>query len=220
MAEALALYMEAFWRNPWDCTVYVGLREKGLEFHTSIGMIRRNVGALDALRARTFTGSAPVLQHGTFWIAESLAIVEYLEDAFPPPRWPRLFPEDVRDRARARQLLSWLRTSTDALRRERSSEAMFYPPRTPLPPLSPEAQQVADRLLRVAEQAGAGPSGALFGGSFGIVDVDLAFTLMRLVSSGIAVPEPVAAYAAAVWARPSVREFVEHPRPPHQPADD
>jgi glutathione S-transferase len=219
VAEALALYMEAFWRNPWDCTVHVALREKGLEFHTSIAMMSRNVGAIDALRARTFTGTAPVLQHGTFWIAESLAIVEYLEDAFPPPHWPRLFPADLRDRARARQLLSWIRTSTDALRRERSSELMFYPPGKPLPPLSAEAQRDADRLLRVAELAGAGPSGCLFGGSFGIVDVDMAFTLMRLVSSGAPVPEPIVAYAAAVWARPSVREFVEHPRPPHQPAD-
>jgi glutathione S-transferase len=218
--EPLALYMEAFWRNPWDCTVYAALREKGLAFHTSISMIRRGVGAIDALRARTFTGSAPVLQHGSFWIAESLAIVEYLEDAFPPPQWPRLFPADVRDRARARQLLSWLRTTTDALRRERSSELMFYPPRLPLPPLSPDAQRAADQLLHIAEQLGAGPSGALFGDSFGIVDVDMAFTLMRLISSQVPVPERVAAYAAAVWARPSVREFVEHPRPPHQPADD
>jgi glutathione S-transferase len=219
VSEALALYMEAFWRNPWDCTVYVGLREKGLQFHTSIAMMSRNVGAFDALRARTFTGSAPVLQHGTFWIAESLAIVEYLEDAFPPPHWPRLFPADLRERARARQLLSWIRTSTDALRRERTSELMFYPSKTPLAPLSAAAQRTADQLLRVCEQVGAGPSGCLFGDSFGVVDVDLAFTLMRLISSGAAVPEPVAAYAAAVWARPSVREFVEHPRPPHQPAD-
>lgn len=220
MSEALALYMEAFWRNPWDCTVHVALREKGVSFHTSIGMIRRGVGALDALRARTITGSAPVLQHGSFWIAESLAIVEYLEDTFPPPHWPQLFPADLRDRGRARQLLSWLRTSTDALRKERSSELMFYPPRLPLPPLSPAAQDVADRLLRAAEQLGAGPSGCLFGDSFGVVDIDMAFTLMRLISSGAPVPEPVGAYAAAVWARPSVREFVEHPRPPHQPSDD
>jgi glutathione S-transferase len=219
MAEALALYMEAFWRSPWDCTAYVGLREKSLAFHTSIAMIREGVGAIDALRARTLTGSAPVLQHGSFWIAESLAIVEYLDDAFPAPRYPRLLPADLRDRARARQIMSWLRTSTDALRRERGSEVMFYPVTTPLLPLSAAAQRTAERLVLVAEQLGAGPSGCLFADTFAAVDVDLAFMLKRLIASGLPVSEPVTAYAAAVWARPSVREFVEHPRPPNLPYD-
>jgi glutathione S-transferase len=219
MAEALVLYMEAFWRSPWDCSVYVALREKGLPFHTSIAMIRQGVGAIDSLRARTLTGSAPVLQHGSFWIAESMAIVEYLEDVFPAPRWPRILPADVRERARARQLMSWVRTSHEILRRERSSEVMFYPVTTPLPPLSPEAQRCADQLLQVAERLGVGPSGCLFDGGFGIVDVDLAFSLMRLIRSDMPVAASLVAYAEAVWARPSVRDYVAHARPPNSPSD-
>ena len=61
------------------------------------------------MRAHTPTGTAPVLQHGSLWIGESLAIVEYLEETFAPPAWPRLLPADVRDRAHARELSSWLR---------------------------------------------------------------------------------------------------------------
>jgi glutathione S-transferase len=218
VAEALALYMEAFWRNPFDCSVFVGLREKGLPFHTSLGMYRVGVGAIDSLRARTITGTAPVLQHGSFWIAESMAIVEYLEDAFPPPQYARIFPADVRERARARQVMSWARTSLDALREERPTNLMFYKTAEPVAPLSPRACGAADRLIHVAEQLGAGPSGALFSG-FGVVDVDVAFALMRLIAGGDPVPEGLAAYAAAVWARPSVKEFVEHPRPPNLPHD-
>ncbi len=218
MAEAFCLYMEAFWRSPWDAAVHVALREKGVPFHTSISMIRSGVGAVDAMRAKTFTGTAPVLQHGSFWIAESLAIIEYLEEALPPPGWPRLLPAELQARARARQLMAWIRTSLDLLRTERPTEVIFYPGATPPPPLSVEAARQAARVVRIAEQLGAGPSGALFG-EFAIVDVDLAFTLQRLVAAGEPVPAPLVSYTAAVWARPSVREFVEHQRPPNAPYD-
>jgi len=218
MIEPIALYMEAFWQSPWDCTCFVALREKGLQFQTSIAMIREGVGAIDALRARTITGRSPVLQHGQFWVAESIAIIEYLEDAFPAPGWPRLFSADLRQRARARQVLSWLRTTIEPLREERPSALIFYPQKEVLPPMTPRAQRCADRLLEVAVRLGVDANGRAFD-EFGIVDLDLAFALMRLVRSGDPVPAPVVAYAEAVWARPSVREFVEHPRPPNAPRD-
>jgi len=214
--DALTLYVDAYWLSPWTCTAWVGLREKGVDFGTSVAMFQPRVGALEAMRERTLTGTAPVLQHGSLWIAESLAIVEYLEEAFPPPAWPRILPVELGDRARARQVLSWLRTSQEPLRRERPTEHIFYPPPTPLAPLSIAAQQAADDLCYAAAGLGASASGCLFG-DFGVVDADLAFALMRLVATGAKIPPSIAAYARAVWARPSVVEFVRHPRPPHPP---
>jgi hypothetical protein len=40
---------------------------------------------------------------------------------------------------------------------------------------------------------------------------------MRLIRTGHAVPDALVAYADAVWRRPSLREYVEHARPPHAP---
>ncbi|HUQ04326.1 MAG TPA: glutathione transferase [Kofleriaceae bacterium] len=211
--EPLTLYVEAFWLSPWTATAFVALREKGLAFQTGITMMRHGVGARDALRDKTLTGAAPVLQHGTMFVAESLAIVEYLEDVFTSPR---VLPEDVRDRARARQLMSWLRIGTSALRRERPTERIFYPP-AHREALSAEARRDIDDLVHVAERLGAGPSGVLFGDAFGVVDVDMAFALKRVMTGGTEVPAAVAAYADAVWARPSVHEYVAHPRPPNPP---
>ena len=68
--------------------------------------------------------------------------------------------------------------------------------------------------MRVAERLGAGADGFVFG-RFGIVDVELAFALMRLIATGFDMPPDVAAYARAVWARPAMREFADHVRPPH-----
>jgi hypothetical protein len=57
----------------------------------------------------------------------------------------------------------------------------------------------------------------VFGDSFGVLDVELAFALMRLIATGSPVPNPLSAYAAAVWTERSVRELVEHRRPPNPP---
>jgi glutathione S-transferase len=215
-SEPLVLYVEAFWSSPWVCAVHVALREKQLDFTTSIAMMRHGVGVRDEMYLRTLTGTAPVLEHGAFWLAESLAIVEYLDEVFPEPR---MLPADVRERARARQLMTWMRYEHEPLRRERPSEGIMYPRSTPAPPLSPAARKCADDLVRVAERLGADQRGAVFGGRFGVIDVELAFALMRLVAHGGTVPAPIASYAAAVWARPSVREFVEHRRPPNPPKE-
>jgi glutathione S-transferase len=214
--EPLVLHVEAYWRSPWDYSVFVALREKRLEFATAIAMMRPGVGALDALSQHSLTGTAPVLQHGGLWLAESLAILDYLEEAFPPPGHPRIFPADLRERARARQICSWIRTGLDPLRRERPVERILFRAEAKPAPLSPAAARIAADLLRVASRLGASASGALFG-EFGVVDADLALALMRLLVAGDPLPAPVRDYVTTVWARTSVREFVEHSRPPHPP---
>lgn len=213
MSESFVLYVEASWSSPWVCAAFVTLREKNLPFTTARSMLRTGRGLLEDMRERTFTGSAPVLQHGTFWLAESLAIVEYLEEVCPEPR---MLPEDRRDRARARQLMAWMRHHHEALRRERPAERVLYR-RGAEAPLSSEAGEAARDLVRVVERLGADARGMLFGNRFGVVDVELAFALMRLTPEDVTLPAPISDYFAAVLARPSVREFLDHPRPPNPP---
>lgn len=211
--EQLVLYIEASWSSPWVCAVYVVLKEKGIAFSTARAMMRKGVGAIDILHERSLTGTAPVLQHGDFWLAESLAIIEYLEELVPEPP---MLPADRQQRARARQVMTWMRHEHEVLRQERPAERITYPDARELPPLSPAAQRAAEKLLRVATRLGANARGHVFG-SFGVFDVDLAFALMRLIATQFPVPDPLRAYAHAVWQRPAVREFMEHPRPPHRP---
>ena len=215
MIESFVLYVEASWTSPWVCSAYVALREKQLEFTTAIAMLRKGSGLIDNMHERTLSGTAPVLQHGAFWLAESLAIVEYLDELHPATR---ILPDDVRDRARARQLMTWMRNEHEALRRERPTERIFYPAIGAMPPLSTAARHDLDDLLRVTARLGADPRGHVFGDRFTIFDLELAFVLMRLIATDEPLPEPIAAYARAVWSRPSVREFVEHTRPPNPPS--
>jgi glutathione S-transferase len=214
MSGRIVLYVDAHWSNTWDCGPYVALREKGLEFSTAIALVRSGVNP--SIRQHAFTGLEPALQHADFWVAESLAIIEYIEDAFPPPAWPRLWPEDVRERARARQLMSWLRSEMNDLRAERSSTRLFYP-RPGAAPLGAAAARQAAALIEIMERMAPSPAGTLFASGWCIADVELAFALQRLITSDHPMPGALVAYAQAVWQRPSVREYIEHNRPPHAP---
>ena len=59
-------------------------------------------------------------------LAESSAIAEYLEEVLPAPAHARLLPADVKNRARARQVMAWLRSDLGALRDERATVTMFF----------------------------------------------------------------------------------------------
>jgi glutathione S-transferase len=147
---------------------------------------------------------------GDFWLAESSAIDEYQEDVFPPPQYARLYPAGVRERARARQVQAWLRSDLLPLREERPTTTVFAVRAER--PLSSTGQWAAERLLAGCEQLLAGDPPYLFGETFSIADADLALMLQRLVVNGDPVPPAMRAYAERVWARPSVREFAQHPR--------
>lgn len=88
----LTLYVDGYFTNVWDATCFVALTEKQLEFSTARALLRDGQGAPARLREQTAIARIPALQHGDFLLTESLAIAEYLEDAFPPPDHTRLFP--------------------------------------------------------------------------------------------------------------------------------
>src|SRR5262249_32748177 len=151
-------------------------------------------------------------QHGDFWLTESLAIVEYLEELFTPPEHGRLFPEDARARARARQIMTFVRTSLFALRSERPWWTCVYPA-TDLAPLSRDAELDARELVSfVARLASRGELA-----DWSIAHADLAFSLLRLAATGYVLPELVQGFLAGALARPSLRVYVDHGRPPFAP---
>lgn len=206
----IVLYGEPFWVSPYVFSCFVALREKRLRFETKIVSLARGEHREAGYRDRALTAKVPALVHGEFWLAESSAIVEYLEEVFPAPDHPRVLPADPHDRARARQIMAWIRSDLLPLREERPTNSMFYP--RPLLPLSPAAQAAADKLLRAADLLIANGATSLFG-AWCVADGDLAFVLQRLIRNGHGIPAKLRIFAAAQWERPSVRAFVEHDRP-------
>jgi len=211
----LRLSVDTYWTTPYGFSAFVALREKGLSFEVHEVALHRKEHQRPEALAASLTGRVPVLWHRGWTVSESSAIDEYLEEAFPPPSYPRLFPEDLKERARARQLMAWVRSDLMPIREERPTPTLFYE-KMDLPPLSTAAQGSAARLLAAADAVITPGRSTLFG-SFCIADADFALMLLRLLWNAHPAPKKVQQYVEAQWARPSVREWVEHRRPPYVP---
>src|SRR5262245_33129309 len=115
----LTLYAESTWTSPWVFHAMVALEEKGLPYGLEVITFPLPEPRRAELRERALFAKVPLLIDGTTWITESLAISEYLAERYPAPGYPRLFPADLALRARARQVMSALRTGFFTLREER-----------------------------------------------------------------------------------------------------
>lgn len=204
------LHVEPSWISPYVFACVVTLREKGIAFESrELNADAGQTRTPDYL-AQTVTGRVPTLVHDGFGLGESTAIIEYLEDLHPTPA---VLPKAPRDRARARQLMSWMRSDDTApIRAERSTLTMFYESERAKAPLSEEGARAAKKLCDVAARVIHEGRPTLFE-TWSIVDAELSFLLHRLVLNRDPVPANVAAWAAEQWKRPTVRAFVELPRP-------
>jgi glutathione S-transferase len=209
MPNRLVLHTDSAWISPYVFSCFVALHEKELPFETSSVSLETGEQNLPGFRDRALTGRVPALQHGSFWLAESSAIVEYLDEAFPDR--PRMLPEDVRERARARQIMAWLRSDLLALREERPTTTMFYKRATE--PLTTAGQEAARKLAHVADLLIDEGKESLFS-AFSVADADLAFMLHRLILNGHDLSPKARAFAETQWHRPSVQAFVVRERTP------
>jgi glutathione S-transferase len=189
-------------------SAFVALTEKQLSFEVrtlDLAVAANN----DPEYARTsLTQRVPTLIDGDFALSESSAIAEYLNDAYPDPP---IFPADLHELARARQVQAWLRSDFMPIRQERPTTTIFYRPVST--PLS-SAAQISSRKLCAAASGLLSHGGENLFGRWSIADVDLALMLNRLILNGDDVPIHLVRYAKAQWERPSVQLWVRRERPP------
>ncbi|MBA3463057.1 MAG: glutathione transferase [Deltaproteobacteria bacterium] len=207
MAPDLTLYADSAWMSPWVFHALVALEEKQLAYKLETIPLPIAEPLRSQLADKAILGKVPLLIHDGVWITESLAISEYLAERFPTPGNPRLFPADLVERARARQVMSWLRTSLMALRNDRPTSGVFGHPT--VRPLSDKAKADADELVRVASRLVAPGKTQMFA-EWSIADADLALCLMRMVAGQDHMPEHLVQYALAQWDRRSIKRFLAH----------
>lgn len=101
MGETLTLH--SYWRSSAAYRVRIGLNLKGLDYAIEPVHLVRDGGEQrsDAYAALNPQKLVPTLQHGERRLTQSLAILEYLDEAFPAPP---LLPTDAHARARVRAL--------------------------------------------------------------------------------------------------------------------
>src|SRR3954463_14170643 len=106
----LTFYVSS-WLDQDAFLCFVALREKTLEFEVKAPAPEE--------RERAFAGRLPAVAHEGHWVSEGIAVAEYLAETFPFPGFPRLFPAELKQRARCRQVMLWPRVELGALRAER-----------------------------------------------------------------------------------------------------
>ncbi len=202
----LTLYGDAGFESPWVFHAMVALEELGVRYKLETRKLPLSTDEKFRLQEKAVLGKVPCLAHGAFWMTESMAISEYLAETFAPPAYPRLLPADPPQRARARQVMSWLRTSLSGLREDRPTSSVFQRPTNK--PLGEKARADATELVRVAEQLITPGKTTLFD-SWSIADADLALALMRLIAnSDSSLPQRLLDYGLAQWGRTSVRKYL------------
>jgi glutathione S-transferase len=205
MTDTLVLYGNAGWTSPYVFSAYVTLKEKGLPFEVRLVDLAAKEHHRPEYRDPSVTGRVPALRHGDFWLAESSAIDEYLEDAFPAPAYPRLYPADPKERARVRMVQALVRSDFGPVRAERPTSTLFEG--AAIKPFTAEGAEAAERLVRIAGALVRGPT-TFIASHFTPADADLALVLMRLVANGDPAPSTLGAYARGVFARPSVKAWL------------
>ncbi|MFJ3483434.1 glutathione transferase [Pseudomonas sp. NPDC090202] len=202
------LYVDAQFCSPYAMSVFVVLREKGIEFDLMTLDLDRSENLSDDYASLSLTQRVPTFaEDDDFALSESSAITEYLEDNFPENP---VYPRDLHLHAKARQVQAWLRSDLLPIRDERSTHVVFYGRHAG--PLSAAGQQAVRKLIDAAHHLLADGREYLFG-EWSIADVDLAVMLNRLILNGDDVPADLVAYTQRQWQRPSVQAWVQMERP-------
>jgi glutathione S-transferase len=200
------LYVDSQFISPYAMSAFVVLHEKGIAFDIQTVNLAAEENKAPPFTAVSLTHRVPTLRHRGFSLAESSAIAEYLEDLLPESL---VYPQNLRDRAQARQLQAWLRSDLTPLREERPTEVVFLKPVDA--PLSTQAKAAADKLFAIADTLIPADGLELFG-EWCIADTDLALMLNRLALNGDSVPDRLTTYARHQWQRPSVQQWVNRQR--------
>ena len=200
----IKLYVGADFVSAFAMSTFVALKEKQLSFEVVTLDLKARENYQAGYRDLSLTCKIPTLVHEGFALSESSAIAEYLDEIAPQPR--KLFPQDTRQRARARQLQAWLRSDLLVIRKERPADLIYFGKKDT--PLSDDALAAVDRLFFVADRLLKGGADHLFG-DWSIADTDLAIMLNRLLANGDHVPARLAAYVRRQWDRDSVRAWMD-----------
>lgn len=190
--------------SSWSLRPWLALRHAGIDFDELLIPLSEN-GTKAEIMKHSASGRVPILKHGDLTVWDSLAICEYAAELSPEAA---LWPQDKADRALARSIASEMHTGFTALRQHmpmniRSS----FPEEGRKPGVKEDIDRIASlwRQVRSRHEA-AGPF--LFG-TFTIADAMFAPVVTRFRTYGVSLGEVEQAYADAVWALPSMKEWAK-----------
>lgn len=189
--------------SSWTMRPWLALQHAGLPFRFFDVGLRTKPHYKDTILSFSGAGKVPVLVDESLSVHESLAICEYVAELAPEAR---LWPNDVKLRARGRAIACEMLSGFTALR---GALPVNLRGRTTPPVLNDVVQRDIDRVLSIWEAsltASPGDGPFLFG-QFSIADCMYLPVATRFRTYGITLPEFAQRYSDALFATPCVREL-------------
>jgi glutathione S-transferase len=190
--------------SSWSLRAWLVLKESGLAFEEVMIPLYEPASRTTVLR-HSPSGRVPALHDGGRVVWESLAICEYLAELCPDKQF---WPADRATRAQARSVSAEMHSGFAALRHHmpmniRSS----FPNRG----ITPEVQADINRITAIWRELrrNAGDGGSFLFGHFTVTDAMFAPVVSRFRTYHVELDETCQAYADAVWALPTFREWQE-----------
>jgi glutathione S-transferase len=225
MAAARAASMRAFTKDDAMLTLYIGnknysswsmrpwvlLKQAGIPFQE----VKVRFDAFDGqsrfkqeiLKVNP-AGRVPALVDDGFAVWDTLAIAEYAAEKFPDKK---LWPQDVKARARARSVCAEMHSGFSALRNHCPMNIEASLPQAGAivwrdqPAVRADVQRIVAMWTDLLEQY----KGPMLFGEFSVADAFYAPVCMRLKNYGLPVPGHITDYVRRVCALSGVKAWVE-----------
>ena len=181
--------------SSWSLRPWLALAQAGVEFSEQRVRLRQTESRDEILKFSP-SGKLPCLIDGELTVWDSLAICETANELYVSGR---LWPDDARQRQRARAVAAEMHSSFAALRTHLPMDI-----RARLPEQGAVAQQRADvaqdieRIRAIWSDSLARSGGPFLFGGFSIADAFFAPVVTRFVTYAVVLPAPLARYAQAV----------------------
>jgi len=200
----LTIYLGNKNYSSWSLRPWLVLKHTTVAFNEVVIPLYESTSRATLLKYSP-SGRVPVLQHGTLTTWDSLAICEYLAEAFPAFE---LWPKDEAARAVARSVSAEMHAGFEALRRHlpmnvRSS----FPDRDVTPEVQAEINRVMSIWRDCRARFGEGKGAFLFG-PFTIADAMYAPVVTRFRTYRIELEREADTYCDAVIGLPAMQEWI------------
>jgi glutathione S-transferase len=195
--------------SSWSMRAWLALRHAGASFETTtvtLPHMARQSETTSLMQRRSLgsvRGLFPVLRVDGTPIHESLAICEYVAEAFPDAQ---LWPAEQLQRAGARAICAEMVSGFAAMRNELSCHLFG---RVPSFEPSESAHADIDRVFEIWIEKLEESGGPFLFGHFSIADVMFFPVLTRFRTYAVELPHALGAFADELEAHPAVRGLVE-----------
>ncbi|WP_199098930.1 glutathione S-transferase family protein [Dyella sp. ASV21] len=185
--------------SSWSLRPWVLMSELGIPFEEQV--VAFNEGSnWEAFRRFSPNGRVPCLRNGDTVVWDSLAIAEYLAEAFPA-----VWPSEREARAWARCAAAEMHSGFGTLREECGMNCGL---RVTLHAIGPSLRRDIDRVAELWNEGLARFGGPFLAGkTFTAVDAFFAPVAFRVQTYGLALPGAAADYAARMLALPSMQRW-------------